>query len=81
MDFVMAIGTSTVGTNALERVLTQLPLMAPDIVIVQHMPEQFTAAFAERLNGRCTVRVKEAKDIFCCIAVAHNIALKLKTVH
>ncbi len=81
IDFVIAIGTSTGVTNARERVLTHLPLMAPGIVIVQHMPEQFTAAFAERLNSRCKVRVKEAKDICCCIAVAHNIALKLKTVH
>jgi two-component system chemotaxis response regulator CheB len=61
-DLVVAIGTSTGGTNALERVLTQLPLMAPGIVIVQHMPEQFTAAFAQRLDSICKVRVKEAED-------------------
>jgi two-component system chemotaxis response regulator CheB len=61
-DIVIAIGTSTGGTNALERVLTQLPLMSPGIVIVQHMPEQFTAAFAQRLNSVCKVRVKEAED-------------------
>jgi two-component system chemotaxis response regulator CheB len=61
-DIVIAIGTSTGGTNALERVLTQLPVMAPGIVIVQHMPEQFTAAFAQRLDSVCKVRVKEAED-------------------
>lgn len=61
-DLVVAIGTSTGGTHALERVLTQLPLMAPGIVVVQHMPEQFTAAFAQRLNSICKVRVKEAED-------------------
>jgi two-component system chemotaxis response regulator CheB len=61
-DLVIAIGTSTGGTHALEQLLTQLPLMAPGIVVVQHMPEQFTAAFAERLNSVCKVRVKEAED-------------------
>ncbi|MGK0411538.1 MAG: two-component system chemotaxis response regulator CheB, partial [Shewanella psychromarinicola] len=61
-DTVIAIGTSTGGTNALERVLTQLTVMAPGIVIVQHMPEQFTAAFAQRLDSVCKVRVKEAED-------------------
>jgi two-component system chemotaxis response regulator CheB len=47
---VVAIGTSTGGTQALEEVLTSLPRMSPGIVIVQHMPEKFTAAFAERLD-------------------------------
>ncbi len=61
-DVVIAIGTSTGGTHALERVLTRLPLMAPGIVVVQHMPEQFTAAFAQRLDSICKVRVKEAED-------------------
>ena len=61
-DIVIAIGTSTGGTNALESVLMQLPLMAPGIVIVQHMPDQFTAAFAQRLDSVCKVRVKEAED-------------------
>lgn len=61
-DIVVAIGTSTGGTHALERVLTQLPVMAPGIVVVQHMPEQFTAAFAQRLDSLCNVRVKEAED-------------------
>lgn len=56
---IVAIGTSTGGTQALEAVLTCLPRTAPGIVVVQHMPEKFTAAFAERLNGLCQVEVKE----------------------
>ncbi|WED23404.1 chemotaxis response regulator protein-glutamate methylesterase [Vibrio sp. JC009] len=60
-DRVVAIGTSTGGTQALEKVLTRLPRTAPGIVVVQHMPEQFTAAFAERLNQLSEVTVKEAK--------------------
>ncbi|WP_342120919.1 protein-glutamate methylesterase/protein-glutamine glutaminase [Pseudoduganella sp. OTU4001] len=59
---VVALGTSTGGTQALERVLTELPPGAPGIVIVQHMPEQFTAAFAERLNGLCQITVREARN-------------------
>jgi two-component system chemotaxis response regulator CheB len=58
---VVAIGTSTGGTLALEEVLTQLPRVTPGIVIVQHMPEKFTAAFAERLNGLCQIDVREAR--------------------
>ena len=58
---IVAIGTSTGGTQALEAVLTQLPRVCPGIVIVQHMPEKFTAAFAERLNSLCQVEVLEAK--------------------
>jgi two-component system chemotaxis response regulator CheB len=61
-DRVVAIGTSTGGTHALEQVLTVLPRTAPGIVIVQHMPEQFTSAFANRLNGLCQVLVKEAEN-------------------
>ncbi|MCE5233870.1 MAG: chemotaxis response regulator protein-glutamate methylesterase [Mizugakiibacter sp.] len=57
---VVAIGTSTGGTQALEEVLTALPRVSPGIVIVQHMPEKFTAAFAARLDGLCQVAVKEA---------------------
>jgi two-component system chemotaxis response regulator CheB len=60
-DHVVAIGTSTGGTQALEHVLTRLPGTAPGIVVVQHMPEQFTAAFAARLDKLCQVRVKEAE--------------------
>jgi two-component system chemotaxis response regulator CheB len=56
-----AIGTSTGGTQALEYVLTALPRTCPGIVIVQHMPEKFTAAFAERLNSICAIEVREAK--------------------
>jgi two-component system chemotaxis response regulator CheB len=56
---IVAIGTSTGGTQALEAVLTRLPRTAPGIVIVQHMPEKFTAAFSERLNGLCQIEVKE----------------------
>jgi len=61
-DRVVAIGTSTGGTQALESVLTRLPRTAPGIVVVQHMPEQFTAAFAARLDVVCHVTVKEAAN-------------------
>ncbi len=61
-DRVVAIGTSTGGTQALERVLKQLSQVTPGIVVVQHMPEQFTKAFADRLNGVCHVTVKEAEN-------------------
>ncbi len=60
-DRVVAVGTSTGGTQALERVLTRLPRTAPGVVVVQHMPGQFTAAFAKRLNELCEVQVKEAQ--------------------
>ena len=59
---VVALGTSTGGTQALEVVLTSLPRVTPGIVIVQHMPEKFTAAFAERLNNLCQIEVKEAQN-------------------
>ena len=59
---VIAIGTSTGGTQALEYVLTRLPRTAPGIVVVQHMPGQFTAAFAARLNGLCEIEVREARN-------------------
>ncbi|MDR3390514.1 MAG: chemotaxis response regulator protein-glutamate methylesterase [Sulfuriferula sp.] len=59
---IVAIGTSTGGTQALEAVLTALPRVCPGIVIVQHMPEKFTAAFADRLNGLCRIEVKEAQN-------------------
>lgn len=61
-DQVVAIGTSTGGTQALEYVLTRLPRTCPGIVVVQHMPEQFTSAFAQRLDKLCQVRVKEAES-------------------
>ena len=61
-DRLVAIGTSTGGTIALERVLSALPADSPGLVIVQHMPEKFTAAFAERLNSLCAIEVREAKQ-------------------
>ncbi len=59
---IVAIGTSTGGTQALEVVLTSLPRVCPGIVIVQHMPEKFTASFAARLNGLSQIEVREAKN-------------------
>ena len=61
-DRVVAIGSSTGGVQAIETVLTALPRTSPGVVIVQHMPERFTAALAERLNGLCAMEVKEAAD-------------------
>ena len=61
-DQIVAIGTSTGGTQALEAVLTRLPATCLGIVIVQHMPEKFTAMFAERLNGICQIEVREAAN-------------------
>jgi two-component system chemotaxis response regulator CheB len=61
-DRVVAIGTSTGGTLALEVVLTSLPRVCPGLVIVQHMPEKFTEAFASRLDSLCTLEVREAKS-------------------
>jgi two-component system chemotaxis response regulator CheB len=58
---IVALGTSTGGTQALERVLTALPRVSPGIVIVQHMPERFTAAFAARLDSLCDIEVREAR--------------------
>lgn len=58
---LIAIGTSTGGTQALEAVLTRLPATCLGIVIVQHMPEKFTAMFAQRLNGICGIEVREAQ--------------------
>ncbi len=59
---VIVVGASTGGTEALMQFLKLLPLDAPAVVIVQHMPEHFTAAFARRLDGICTVTVKEAEN-------------------
>lgn len=61
-DRIVAIGTSTGGTQALEVVLTSLPRVCPGIVIVQHMPEKFTGAFAARLNSLCQIEVREASN-------------------
>ncbi len=59
---VVVVGASTGGTEALREYLEALPLDAPGMVIVQHMPEHFTAAFAKRLDSLCRVNVKEAED-------------------
>jgi two-component system chemotaxis response regulator CheB len=59
---VLAIGASTGGTEALREVLTALPADSPGVVVVQHMPEKFTRSFAERLDGLCHIRVREAAD-------------------
>lgn len=59
-DKIVVIGASTGGTEALKELLEAMSSEAPGIVIVQHMPEVFTAAFARRLNGLCRIEVKEA---------------------
>lgn len=59
-EMVACVGASTGGTEALRVMLEQLPANSPGLVIVQHMPEKFTAAFAKRLNSLCEVEVKEA---------------------
>lgn len=59
-ETVVALGASTGGTEALREVLERFPPDSPGIVIVQHMPETFTRAFAERLNRLCRITVKEA---------------------
>ncbi len=59
---VIAVGASTGGTEALRIFLEALPPDAPGIVIVQHMPENFTRAFSKRLDGLCAVSVKEAEN-------------------
>lgn len=59
---VIAIGASTGGTQALQNTLTALPANSPGVVIVQHMPEHFTTAFAARLDSLCAIQVKEAEN-------------------
>jgi len=59
---VIAIGASTGGTVALREVLSRIPQNAPGIVVVQHMPSNFTGPFAERLNEVCEIEVREAKN-------------------
>ena len=61
-DKVVVVGASTGGTEALKTFLEAMPLDAPGIVIVQHMPEHFTAAFARRLDSICRISVKEAEN-------------------
>lgn len=58
---ILAIGASTGGTEAIRAVLQVLPATIPATVIVQHMPEKFTTAFAQRLNSLCAMEVREAK--------------------
>jgi two-component system chemotaxis response regulator CheB len=60
-DRVIALGLSTGGVQALETVVRRLPRTLPGIVVVQHMPEKFTAAFATRLNALCELDVTEAR--------------------
>jgi len=59
---LIAVGASTGGTEALRLFLSALPIDCPPVVIVQHMPEVFTRAFAERLNRECRIAVAEARD-------------------
>ncbi len=59
---IIAIGASTGGTVAIEAVLSEVPVNSPGIVVVQHMPEKFTSAFAQRLNDICAIEVREAKN-------------------
>lgn len=61
-DRLIAIGSSTGGVQAIEAVLVALPRTTPGVLIVQHMPERFTAALAARLNSLCAMEVKEAAD-------------------
>ena len=60
-DKLIAVGASTGGTEAIRDFLTGMPADCPGIVIVQHMPENFTRMFAERLDGLCQIHVKEAE--------------------
>lgn len=59
---VLVVGASTGGTEALLVLLQAMPVDCPGIVVVQHMPEKFTAAFSQRLNSLCAITVKEATD-------------------
>jgi two-component system, chemotaxis family, protein-glutamate methylesterase/glutaminase len=69
---VVVIGTAMGGSEALQTVLVDLPAMSPGIVIVQHMPSHFTAAFAARLDGMCKIEVREARH---CDRVVPGCAL------
>ncbi|MBF0257464.1 MAG: chemotaxis response regulator protein-glutamate methylesterase [Desulfamplus sp.] len=59
---LIVIGASTGGTEAITKVITRFPLNTPGVLIVQHMPAQFTTTFAERLNTLCEMEVKEAEN-------------------
>ncbi len=60
---VVAVGASTGGTQAIEAVMRDMPADAPGMIIVQHMPQSFTKAFADRLNKICAMEVREARDL------------------
>ncbi len=59
---IIAVGASTGGTEAIREILVQLPATTPGIVVTQHIPPMFSAAFAQRLNQLCAIEVKEARD-------------------
>jgi two-component system chemotaxis response regulator CheB len=61
-DTIIAIGSSTGGTEAVKEVLERLPPNTPPVLITQHMPERFTKTWADRLNSLCRISVKEAED-------------------
>src|SRR6185436_5860099 len=61
-DKVIALGASTGGTEALRTILEAMPADAPGLLVVQHMPEGFPRAFADRLDRTCRIEVKEAAD-------------------
>jgi len=60
--WIVAVGASTGGVEALQSLLTMMPASAPAILITQHMPAGFTASFAERLDKRCAMSIREATD-------------------
>jgi two-component system chemotaxis response regulator CheB len=62
LPFIVLMGASTGGTEALEKVLSSLPVNSPPICVVQHMPENLTLAFANRLDAKCQISVSEAID-------------------
>lgn len=62
IDTIIAVGASTGGTDAIRALLKPMPADGPALLIVQHMPEMFTGAFARRLNEVCTIEVREAQD-------------------
>jgi len=61
-DTIIAIGSSTGGTEAVKDILVTLPPNTPPILITQHMPERFTKTWADRMNSLCRISVKEAED-------------------
>jgi two-component system chemotaxis response regulator CheB len=80
---VIAIGSSTGGTEALRDILTRMPPDSPGIVVAQHMPANFTKAFADRLNGLCRIQIKEgaANDSVLpgtCLIAPGNFHMLLK---